>query len=278
MMAQTRTKRVVVKIGTSSLIYPDGKVNLQTIDRLAYALSALQNQGCEVLLVSSGAIGVGLDLMGQHARPAAIAGQQALAAIGQSQLMSLYTRRFTDYGSMVGQLLLTYDVFDYPVSRIHVLDTIEALLAQSIIPVINENDSVATDEMDHRTTFGDNDQLSALVARQVDADVLIVMSDIDGLYNVDPRKYADAHLLHHVTRVTDAILAGASGSSTRFGTGGMVTKLKAANTMIEADKEMVLVNGADPRVVLRVMAGEDIGTRFCPASMMPGNEQATLRH
>ena len=255
-------KRLVVKIGTSSLIHPNGKVNLQTIDRLAYALTALNNQGYELVLVTSGAIGVGMAELGMSKRPAVIAEQQALAAIGQSELMTLYTQRFSDYGAKIGQLLLTHDVFDYPMNRQHVLDTIDALLAQQVIPVINENDSVAVDELDHRTTFGDNDQLSALVAKQIGADLLVVLSDIDGLYDRDPNRHPDAALRPTITQLSAKVLAAAGGSSTRFGTGGMVTKLKAAKTMMRAGKQMVLASGRDPRIVLQILAGDSVGTWF----------------
>jgi len=255
-------KRLVVKIGTSSLIHPNGKVNLQTIDRLAYALTAMNNQGYELVLVTSGAIGVGMAELGMSKRPAVIAEQQALAAIGQSELMTLYTQRFSDYGAKIGQLLLTHDVFDYPMNRQHVLDTIDALLAQQVIPVINENDSVAVDELDHRTTFGDNDQLSALVAKQIGADLLVVLSDIDGLYDRDPNRHPDAALMPTITQLSAKVLAAAGGSSTRFGTGGMVTKLKAAKTMMRAGKQMVLASGRDPRIVLQILAGDSVGTWF----------------
>ncbi|EKQ08899.1 glutamate 5-kinase [Lacticaseibacillus casei A2-362] len=255
-------KRLVVKIGTSSLIHPNGKVNLQTIDRLAYALTALNNQGYELVLVTSGAIGVGMAELGMSKRPAVIAEQQALAAIGQSELMTLYTQRFSDYGAKIGQLLLTHDVFDYPMNRQHVLDTIDALLAQQVIPVINENDSVAVDELDHRTTFGDNDQLSALVAKQIGADLLVVLSDIDGLYDRDPNRHPDAALMPTITQLSAKVLAAAGGSSTRFGTGGMVTKLKAAKMMMRAGKQMVLASGRDPRIVLQILAGDSVGTWF----------------
>ncbi|WP_420806075.1 glutamate 5-kinase [Lacticaseibacillus sharpeae] len=255
--------RVVVKIGTSSLIHPaTGKVNLQTIERLAYTLSALNNQGAQVVLVSSGAIGVGLDRMHLTARPEAIAQQQALAAIGQMELMNLYTQRFSDYGTQVGQLLLTHDVFDYPLSKQHALDTFNALLDQGVVPIVNENDSVATDELDHHTTFGDNDQLSAMVATLIGADTLIVLSDIDGLFDKDPNKFADAHLLHEVEHLSASVIMGAGGTSTRFGTGGMVTKLRAAERMLAGGGQMVLANGADPRIVLRILAGERLGTWF----------------
>lgn len=264
MKRELATKRIVVKIGTSSLIHPSGNINLEAIDRLAYALAALRNKGHEVVLVTSGAIGVGLAALNLKVRPQAIADQQALAAIGQSELISLYTKRFSDYGARIGQLLLTHDVFEYRMSRQHVMDTFEALLSQGIIPVVNENDSVAVDELDHHTTFGDNDQLSALVAARLDADLLIVLSDIDGLYDKDPHRNATATLLSSVTSLGPAIMAGASGSSTRFGTGGMVTKLYAAARMLAHGKQMVLANGADPRIVLQIVDGEPVGTWFHP--------------
>lgn len=261
-MTAKQPHRLVVKIGTSSLILPNGQLNLVAIDRLAYALAALNGAGHEVLLVTSGAIGVGLASQHLTKRPTAIAAQQALAAIGQSELMRLYSQRFSDYNAQIGQLLLTHDVFDFPVSRTHVLDTIEALFAQQVIPIVNENDSVAVDELAHRTTFGDNDQLSALVATQIDADLLIVLSDIEGLYDHDPHRTPGAQLIRHVPQVTDALMATASGAGSRFGTGGMVTKLKAAKRMIGAGKTMVLCAGRDPRIILKVVAGETVGTRF----------------
>jgi glutamate 5-kinase len=255
-------QRVVVKVGTSSLIYPTGKANLVAIDRLAYALAALKNKGYEVILVSSGAIGVGLDVLHLQQRPESIADQQAIAAIGQAELIQLYHQRFDDYGARIGQLLLTHDVFEFKSSRQHVLDTFDSLLAHGIIPVVNENDSVAVDELDHRTTFGDNDQLSAVVATRVGAQLLVVLSDIDGLYDCDPHKHAQAKLLTRVDTLTDAIMEGATGSSTRFGTGGMVTKLRAAARMMAHGDQMVLANGSDPRILLQILAGDEVGTWF----------------
>ncbi|KRM29870.1 glutamate 5-kinase [Schleiferilactobacillus harbinensis] len=256
-------RRIVVKIGTSSLIdAATGQIKLRTIDRLAFTLAALNHQGCDMVLVTSGAIGVGLTQQRLTERPSSIAEQQALAAVGQCELMRLYSQRFNDYDAQIGQLLLTHDVFDYPVSRTHVMDTIDALLAHRIIPVINENDSVAVDELDHRTTFGDNDQLSALVATQIGADLLIVLSDIDGLYDQDPRRHADARRLTTVHHLSEDILAGAAGSGSRLGTGGMVTKLKAAGRMMQAGAQMVLASGADPRIISHIIAGENVGTWF----------------
>lgn len=256
-------QRVVVKIGTSSLIDAvTGKIKLRTIDRLAFTLAALNHQGYEVVLVSSGAIGVGMNQRHLTKRPSAIAEQQALAAVGQCELMRLYSQRFNDYDAQIGQLLLTHDVFDYPLSRAHVLDTIDALLANQVIPVINENDSVAVDELDHRTTFGDNDQLSALVANQIGAELLIVLSDIDGLYDKNPHQYPDADRLTTVHHLSSDILQSAAGSGSRLGTGGMVTKLKAAAMMMKANHQMVLASGADPRIISHILAGEAVGTWF----------------
>jgi glutamate 5-kinase len=257
-----KKKRIVVKIGTSSLILPNGQTNLQTIDGLAFTLATLNHQGYEMVLVSSGAMGVGLAAQGLKKRPKPIAQQQALAAIGQTELMRIYSQRFLDYQTRVGQLLLTRDVLHFPVSRQHVLNTISTLLADGVVPIINENDPVSVDELDHHTTFSDNDELSALVATHIDANLLIVLSDIDAFYNKDPHKYADAQPIHHVKEMTPELKAAASGSSTRFGTGGMVTKLHAAATVMDNHQQMVLCSGADPRIIFKVVRGDEIGTKF----------------
>ena len=256
-------QRIVVKVGTSSLIYPNGQVNLRTIDRLAYTLATLNHQGYEMVLVSSGAIGVGLASLGLTKRPAEIAQQQALAAIGQTELMRIYSQRFLDYQTKVGQILLTRDVLDYPVSRQHILNTIETLLGDAVVPIINENDPVSVDELDHHTTFSDNDELSAQVATKIKADLLIVLSDIDAFYNRDPHKFTDAQPIRHVNQMTPELEQAASGSSTQFGTGGMVTKLRAAATIMQANQHMVLCNGRDPKIIFQILDGsEEVGTRF----------------
>lgn len=255
-------KRMVVKIGTSSLILPNGKTNLHTIDSLAFVLSSLNHQGFEIILVSSGAIGAGLATLGLTKRPAEIAKQQALASIGQTELMRMYSQRFLDYQTKVAQLLLTRDVLHFPVSRQHVLNTITTLLDNHIIPIINENDPVSVDELDHHTTFSDNDELSALVATKINADLLVVLSDIDAFYDKDPHKYPDAQPIRQVKELTPELAAAASGSSTQFGTGGMVTKLRAAATVMEAGQKMVLCSGADPRIILQIANGEAVGTQF----------------
>lgn len=262
-------RRLVVKVGTSSLVMKNGRINLPSIDRLAYSLSALNNAGYQVVLVSSGAMGAGLASLNKTQRPAAIAEQQALASLGQVELMRIYSQRFLDYQTRIAQLLLTRDNLEYPLNRTNVLNTIEALLQQKIVPIINENDPVSVDELDHHTTFSDNDELSALVATRIGADLLIVLSDIDGLFDKDPHKNADAKLIENVTELTPAIRLSATGSSTRFGTGGMVTKLKAAETILNADRQMVLCNGQDPRVILKVVNGQPIGTHFGRHSIKP---------
>lgn len=257
-----QTKRVVIKIGTSSLVLPTGKINLRTIDQLSFTLATLNNQGYELILVSSGAIGVGLASLGLKERPVEIAEQQALASIGQAALMRIYSQRFLDYQTHVAQLLLTKDVLTYPVSRQHTLNTITTLLKQNVIPIVNENDPVSVDELDHHTTFSDNDELSSQVAVAMDADQLIILSDIDALYDKDPHKFADAHVIKEVPSLTPEIKDAASGSSTRFGTGGMVTKLRAAATIMEANKQMILCNGRDPKILFDIFDGQAVGTRF----------------
>ncbi|KRM12129.1 glutamate 5-kinase [Paucilactobacillus suebicus] len=257
-------KRLVVKIGTSSLIYPDGQLNLRTMDELAFVLSAVRKKGREVVLVSSGAIGVGLNQMHLKKRPADIASQQAIASIGQNELMAIFNQRFASYGQQIGQVLLTHDVMDYPHSRENVLNTFDQLMNMNAIPIVNENDTVAVDELDHKTTFGDNDQLSAIVATSLDADLLIVLSDIDALFNADPHVDDDAHPLPYVDEITPAIIEAAGGSGTRFGTGGMVTKLKAAQRVMSAGHQMVLANGTDPKIIFDILAGKSVGTLFAP--------------
>lgn len=254
--------RIVVKIGTSSLMHSNGKLNLQAIDQLSYTLTGLVNEGKQVILVSSGAIGAGMGQLGLTSRPEEIPKQQALASIGQSELMTVYKQRFATYGQKISQVLLTHDVLDYPQSREYVHNTIEQLLDWGIIPVVNENDTVAVDELDHRTTFGDNDQLSAIVAVRSHADLLIMLSDIDGFYTGNPHKDPHAQLIKELHQVTDDSLKRAGGAGTVFGTGGMATKLKAAANILNHNQMMVLANGANPSIIFNIMNGEEIGTLF----------------
>ena len=262
--------RVVVKIGTSSLMHANGKLNLRAIDQLSYTLTGLVNEGKQVILVSSGAIGAGMGRVGLTKRPEQIQKQQALASIGQSELMTVYQQRFAAYGQQISQVLLTHDVLDYPQSRSYVHNTMEQLLYWGIIPIVNENDTVAVDELDHRTTFGDNDQLSAIVAVRSHADLLIMLSDIDGFYTGNPHQDSEARLIRELHEVTDDSLKRAGGAGTVFGTGGMTTKLKAAAEILAHHQMMVLANGANPSIIFNIMTGEEIGTLFMPKDMSEG--------
>ena len=257
-----KVQRIVVKIGTSSLILPNGKINLSNIDELAFVLSDLNNKGYEVILVTSGAIGVGLNVLGMDKRPKGIADQQALASIGQVELMSLYTQMFRRYSQKVSQLLLTRDVTDFPTSRENAENALNALLGLGIIPIINENDAIAVDEMDHQTKFGDNDSLSALVTELTQADLLIMLSDIDGFYDKNPTVHQDACLFSEINEITADLLSLAGGNGSKFGTGGMITKLNAAEQVLNQDSQMILANGAEPTIIFEIMHGENIGTHF----------------
>lgn len=257
-----QSKRIVIKVGTSTIMYPNGSINLQQMEKLSFVLSDLKNQGKEVILVSSGAIGVGLSRMNLTKRPVTIPEQQAIASIGQTELMSLYSKFFYHYGHQIGQVLLTKDVTDFPVSRRNTVNTFEQLLVKHVIPIVNENDTVSVEELDHLTRFGDNDTLSAIVLELTDADLLIMLSDIDGFYDKNPMKHDDAKRFETINKITEEILGLAQDSTTKFGTGGMITKLNAAQIVLEADKQMVLANGADLTVLFRILQGMDEGTLF----------------
>ncbi|MFL2124130.1 glutamate 5-kinase [Marinilactibacillus psychrotolerans] len=261
----TQSNRIVVKVGTSTIMYPNGSINLQRLEKLAFVLSDLKNQGKQVILVSSGAIGVGLSRMNLTERPVTIPEQQAIAAIGQTELMNLYSQFFYHYGHQVGQVLLTKDVVDFPVSRKNTANTFEQLLIKNVIPIVNENDTVSVEELEHLTRFGDNDTLSAIVLEITDADLLILLSDIDGFYDKNPTAHKDALLFNTIDEITDATYALASDSGSRFGTGGMTTKLNAAQKVLEEKKQMVLANGEDPAILFQILAGEQLGTLFTPA-------------
>ena len=256
------SKRIVIKIGTSSLMTTNGKVNYQQFDRLAYVLSTLNKAGKEIVLVSSGAMGVGMDKLNISKRPVSIPGQQAISAIGQCEMMNLYSRFFSHYNQTVGQILLTRDIIEFPESLKNVTNTFDALLEMAIIPVVNENDTVAVEELDHQTKFGDNDQLSAIVANIVGADMLIMLSDIDGFYDQNPTTNPDATLYHTISDVTEDVMAKAGGEGSAFGTGGMITKLKAARYLLQHNREMVLAKAEDLTIIFDILEGYEIGTYF----------------
>lgn len=256
------SKRIVIKIGTSSLMTTNGKVNYQQFDRLAYVLSTLNKAGKEIVLVSSGAMGVGMDKLNISKRPVSIPGQQAISAIGQCEMMNLYSRFFSHYNQTVGQILLTRDIIEFPESLKNVTNTFDALLEMAIVPVVNENDTVAVEELDHQTKFGDNDQLSAIVANIVGADMLIMLSDIDGFYDKNPTTNPDATLYHTISDVTEDVMAKAGGEGSAFGTGGMITKLKAARYLLQHNREMVLAKAEDLTIIFDILEGYEIGTYF----------------
>ncbi|GCF93609.1 glutamate 5-kinase [Enterococcus florum] len=254
--------RIVVKIGTSSLIHPNGKINFSGIDQLAFVLTDLNNLGKEIILVSSGAIGVGMNKLQLSARPASIPEQQAVAAVGQSELMHFYNQRFLAYNQQTAQVLMTRDIVEFPASRKNVINTLNQLIKMDIIPIINENDTVAVDELDHSTKFGDNDELSAIVCQLIDADLLIMLSDIDGFYSDNPNKNKQAILYSTISEITDELIDQASDAGSKFGTGGMISKLKAAERIFEAKGSMVLANGKPPRIIFDILEGKEVGTLF----------------
>ena len=250
--------KIVVKIGTSTLAHATGRLNIKRIEQLCKILSDLKNAGHEIILVSSGAIGMGVGKLGLPARPRDVAGKQAAAAVGQCELMYTYDKLFSEYNHTVAQILLTADDLRQADRHQNFENTMQKLLEMAVLPIINENDTVATEEIE----IGDNDTLAAIVAQSVRADLLILLSDIDGLYTADPHKHADAQLIANVYELDEDILAlgGSAGSS--LGTGGMVTKLRAAQIATGAGCDMVIANGADPEALYRIANGEAVGTRF----------------
>ncbi len=251
-------KRIVIKVGTTTLTHESGKLNLKRIEKLSWVLSDLHNSGYEVVLVSSGAIAVGADRLGLTSRPRDVQGKQAASAVGQAILMQIYENFFMQYNQIVAQILLTKDVVDFPVRRSHAKNTFSALLELGVIPIVNENDTVAVDEIE----FSDNDTLSAYVADLIDADALIILSDIDGLYDGDPHKNSEAKLISEVDIISDEIVDSATGSSGNLGTGGMATKVSAAKMLMPRGIHTFIVSGCDPTILFELLEGSEIGTLF----------------
>ena len=251
-------KRIVIKVGSSTITYGNGKRNFSRIDRLAREIADLANQGKEIILVSSGAVAVGVDRLGLAAKPKTIPGKQAAAAVGQGVLMHTYEKIFAEYGQIVAQVLLTrmdsVDRHRYTNSR----NTFLALLEHKDIPIVNENDVVAIDEL----KIGDNDNLSALVAGIIDADLLIILSDIDGLYTANPQNDPNAKLVPEVTDITPEIEASAGDAGSKVGTGGMFTKIQAAKMATSSGINMVIASGEEKDAISRILEGEEIGTLF----------------
>jgi len=254
--------RVVIKVGTSTLAHSSGRLNIRRVELLCKVLSDLKNAGNQVILVSSGAIGMGVGKLGLPGRPEDMPGKQAAAAVGQCELMYTYDKLFLEYNHTVAQVLLTADDIQDARRSQHVCDSLERLLQWGVIPIINENDAVAIDEIGIHTTIGENDSLSAIVARLVKADLLVLLSDIDGLYTSDPRHDPNAELIPTVRDITQELLSQAGGAGTSQGTGGMATKVRAAQIVMDAGIDMVITNGESPQLLYDLFEGKQIGTRF----------------
>ena len=253
-----RKERIVVKIGTSSLAFPNGKTNYTRLDKLAMVLSDMMSCGKEVILVSSGAIGVGAGRLKMDEPPEGLVARQALAAIGQAELMKIYQQFFDRYNQMVAQVLLTPEGLDDETRFTNARNTLNQLITMKIIPVVNENDTVSTFEIQ----FGDNDRLSAMVAAMIDADLLIILSDIDGFYSADPKQNPEAEILSEVFEISEEVENSASGIGSSFAKGGMASKISAVKICREKGIDTVIINGNDPKNLLRVMDGKQIGTLF----------------
>ena len=250
--------RIVIKVGTSTLTHATGHLNIRRVEELCKVMSDIKNAGHEVIFVSSGAIGMGVGKLGLHERPTDIPTKQAAAAVGQCELMYTYDKLFSEYNHTVAQLLITGSDIDDEVRHSNFSNTLSRLLELGAIPVINENDTVATEEI----VIGDNDTLAAIVAKSVKADLLILLSDIDGLYTADPRKDPEAKIIDTVRFVDDNILSMAGGNGTSRGTGGMVTKLTAAKICLDCGCDMIIANGNKPNKIYDMVEGKPVGTRF----------------
>ena len=258
MSIAAEAKRIVIKVGTSTLTHPSGHINIRLMEKLVKVLADIKNTDRELVLVSSGAIGVGMGKLGLRERPKTIPGKQAAAAVGQCELMYLYDKYFSEYNHTVGQVLLTRYSLDDAESRENVRNTFEALFGMGAIPVVNENDTVATEEIE----FGDNDTLSAIVAGLTGADGLILLSDIDGLYGQNPAVCPGAPLIRHVPAITPYIESIAGGAGTSRGTGGMQTKIAAARIALQAGCLMAIVNGGRLQNLYDLTEGRPVGTLF----------------
>ena len=252
-----KAKRIVIKVGTSTLTYDTGKMHIKHIDELARTLSDLHNSGKDIVLVSSGAVGAAMGKLGISERPKETNIKQALAAVGQCELMYLYDKLFSEYHNTVAQVLLTKDDVSIQNRKQNTQDTFNTLLDMGIIPIVNENDTVSTEELE----IGDNDNLSALVAELVGADLLVIFSDIDGLYDADPHTNPDAKIIPLVENI-EKVSASAGGAGTKRGTGGMITKLEAAKRATDAGIDMIITNGNNIGALYDILDGQQLGTLF----------------
>ncbi len=255
-MRNLKSDTIVVKIGTSSLTYDNGKMNFKFIDELTMVLCNLKNQGKNVVLVSSGAIGVGVSKLRLSKRPDDIKTKQATAAVGQCQLMSIYDRCFSLYGQDVAQILITKYVIDNEQSKTNAKNTLDELFKMNVVPIVNENDVISTAEIE----FGDNDTLSAYVAELINADLLIILTDIDGYYTQNPKENKNARLVPEINEITPEIMEKAGGAGSTRGTGGMYTKLLAAQIALKSDIATVITSGKNPNDIYSIVEGKEIGT------------------
>lgn len=253
-------KTLVVKMGTSSLTHPNGKLDLKKIDKLARVLTDLRNSGLRIVLISSGAIGCGTARLGLAARPVETEGKQAAAAVGQSLLMGIYQDSFSNFHQNIAQILLTRDVFDGDIKQEHAQKTFETLFDMGVIPIVNENDAISSDEIQEEC-FGDNDHLSAMTAKLVGADLLLILSDVEGVYDRNP-KDPDAKLIPMVDEITEELEQVAGSAGTRMGTGGMKTKLGAARMATESGIDTVITSGEDVNNIYKILEGVSLGTFF----------------
>lgn len=251
-------KRVVVKVGTSTLTHTSGRANIREMEALVRVLSDMMNQGIQVVLVTSGAIGIGVGKLGLPQRPRDTPGKQAAATVGQCELMYMYDKMFSEYGHKVGQLLITKADVEDPERHRNLCATFEKLFAWNVIPVINENDAVAVEEI----VYGDNDSLSAIVAELIHAQALVILTDIDGLYDANPKTNPHARRIPRVDAITDDIRSLASGAGSHLGTGGMETKIRAAEIATRAGVDTYVINGTPPTNIYQWLDGQDIGTVF----------------
>ena len=254
----SKARRVVVKVGSSTLTHESGLLNIRRVEQLVKVLADIKNSGRQVVLVSSGAQAVGVGKLGLREKPADMPGKQAVAAIGQCELMYIYDKHFSEYNHATSQILLTRDVVDDAARKRNAENTIRRLLEMGTVPIVNENDSVSTEEIE----FGDNDTLSAIVAKLAGADLLVILSDIDGLYDGNPRENPGAKLLHEVKKITPEIEACAAGAGSARGTGGMITTIHAAGLATAAGIDMVIMNGAQPKKLYDLFENAEIGTYF----------------
>lgn len=250
--------RIVVKVGTSTLAHPTGRLNIQRVETLVKVLSDLKNAGHEIVLVSSGAIGMGVGKLLLPGKPSDMPTKQAAAAVGQCELMYTYDKLFTEYNHTVAQILLTGEDIENEKRRHNCENTLRRLLELGALPIINENDTVATEQIE----IGDNDTLAAIVGKSVQAELVILLTDIDGLFTADPHKDPDGKLIPLVEKVTPEIIELAGGAGSKQGTGGMATKLTAAQIATEAGCDMVIANGKKPEILYKIIDGEAVGTRF----------------